>query len=204
MRITDDRYRRELQQINVARRLILLEARTRTIRMWTGLSDDRIRKLYREYLNGPPGSAAPRRHRGKSPQQSSFFLRSARLRQETASLASICSLLGVVPSKLPLERGRPVQNLDRAALLCDACEVRDVLHPDSRITVEHASYLVIAISRGEELRLLPCSNCSALFVTDSLGIREARCVRCDAHEGARPVGIAAAIGESKPEPRPGR
>ena len=50
MRITDDRYTRDRLRLDLALRLIGHEARTRTIRSWTGLTDDRIRKLYRSYV----------------------------------------------------------------------------------------------------------------------------------------------------------
>jgi hypothetical protein len=45
MRISDDRYSRERLCLQVALRFLEHEARTQTIRAWTGLSDDRIRKL---------------------------------------------------------------------------------------------------------------------------------------------------------------
>jgi hypothetical protein len=44
MRITDDRYTRDRLRLDLALRLIRHEARTRTIRSWTGLTDDRIRE----------------------------------------------------------------------------------------------------------------------------------------------------------------
>ena len=50
MRVSDDRYTRDRQRLDLALRLIRHEARTFTIRQWTGLSDDRIRKLYRSYV----------------------------------------------------------------------------------------------------------------------------------------------------------
>src|SRR5258707_301542 len=68
MRVSDDRYSRDRLRLDLAVRFIEHEARTRTIRLWTGLTDDRIRKLYRSYLSeGVPRRRA--RHRGKSPQQ---------------------------------------------------------------------------------------------------------------------------------------
>src|SRR5262249_50805077 len=94
MRISDDRYSRERARMELALRFLHHEARTQTIRTWTGLSDDRIRKLYRSYM-----SQARRhlpRHRGKSPHQVAYFTRSLRLQEETAYLASVLSLLGVV------------------------------------------------------------------------------------------------------------
>ncbi|MFI4891421.1 MAG: hypothetical protein ACHQIL_12895 [Steroidobacterales bacterium] len=45
MRISDDRYTRDRLRIDLAWRMIGYEARTLTIRQWTGLSDDRIRKV---------------------------------------------------------------------------------------------------------------------------------------------------------------
>ena len=67
MRISDDRYSRDRQRFDIALQFIRHEARTHTIRAWTGLSDDRIRKLYRSYLCDCH-SAPLTRHRGKSPQ----------------------------------------------------------------------------------------------------------------------------------------
>ena len=52
MRITDSRYDRDRLRLALAYRLIAFEARTRTIRVATQLSDDRIRKLYRDYFQG--------------------------------------------------------------------------------------------------------------------------------------------------------
>jgi hypothetical protein len=44
MRISDDRYSRERLCLDLALRFLRHEARTQTIRMWTGLTDDRIRE----------------------------------------------------------------------------------------------------------------------------------------------------------------
>src|SRR5690606_12070565 len=85
MRVTDDRYSRDRLRYDLAVRLIRHEARTQTIRQWTGLTDDRIRKLYRSYVRASDG-ACVRRHRGKSPRQVSFFARSRTLQQDTACL----------------------------------------------------------------------------------------------------------------------
>src|SRR5712692_5980349 len=95
MRISDDRYSRERLCLQLALRFLEHEARTQTIRAWTGLSDDRIRKIYRSYLSHVRRDLP--RHRGKSPHQVAYFTRSLRLQEETAVLASVLSLLGVVP-----------------------------------------------------------------------------------------------------------
>ena len=64
MRLTDDRYAGEKSQFELALRMIRHEARTRTIKACTGLSDDRIRKLYSTYF---VGRTDVKRRRGGSP-----------------------------------------------------------------------------------------------------------------------------------------
>ena len=96
MRISDDRYHRDRLRLDIAVKFIEREARTHTIRQWTGLSDDRIRKLYRSYLFDGSGRGV-RRHRGKSPHQSAHFMRTARMRQDASLLASVCALAGMLP-----------------------------------------------------------------------------------------------------------
>ncbi|MCS6948639.1 MAG: FlhC family transcriptional regulator, partial [Steroidobacteraceae bacterium] len=100
---------RDTARLELAVRLIRLEARTRTIREWTGLTDDRIRKLYRSYLRD--GSQPIKRHRGKSPQLASYFLRTHRALRHASALAALLSAFGALPpggarprgtSRLPL------------------------------------------------------------------------------------------------------
>ena len=78
MRISEDRYDRDRQRLELALRFLTHEARTQTIRVWTGLSDDRIRKLYRSYVL-TADSKLVMRHRGKSPRQAAFFFRNPEL-----------------------------------------------------------------------------------------------------------------------------
>ena len=92
MRISDDRYNRDRLRLDVAMRFIRHEARTRTIRQWTGLTDDRIRKLYHAYIRS---GGRTTRHRGKSPRQAAFFLRTTRMRDEASALASLYCLVGL-------------------------------------------------------------------------------------------------------------
>src|SRR5260221_5928711 len=89
MRVSDDRYTRDRQRLDLALRLIRHEARTFTIRQWTGLSDDRIRKLYRSYVMNHDARFVSR-HRGKSPRQAAFFFRTGELNFQSAHLARPC------------------------------------------------------------------------------------------------------------------
>ena len=91
MRLTDDRYAGERSQFELALRMIRHEARTRTIRECTGLSDDRIRKLYATYFRNT-GATEVRRRRGKSPRQVMRFVKNPRNQlQATTLVALYCS-----------------------------------------------------------------------------------------------------------------
>jgi hypothetical protein len=193
MRICDDRYRRERARMELALRFLHHEARTQTIRTWTGLSDDRIRKLYRSYMS-QTRRALPR-HRGKSPHQVAYFTRSLRLQEETALLASMLSLLDVVPTAVPgasMALGQsmlstraasasgpvPLADVKRGELLCEAFEVFRLLLPAAHISFEHAVFLTTALARGDQLRLGDCSGCGSLMVTECFPLRLARCAHC--------------------------
>jgi hypothetical protein len=185
MRISDHRYSRDLVRLDLAMRFIRHEARTQTIRAWTGLSDDRIRKLYRNYSNEP--GIAVSRPRGKSPQQCAFFTRSAQHKEESSLLASLCSLLGVLPrTGIPINR-LALANLPRGELLCQAFEVYRDLVADPHISFEHLVFLVSALAAGEELTLASCEDCGALAVVDRITFKAHRCQYCASRADEDPV-----------------
>jgi hypothetical protein len=199
MRISDDRYSRDRLRLDLALRFIHHEARTHTIRAWTGLTDDRIRKLYRTYLF-EAGGAKVTRHRGKSPRQAAFFTRSLRMRREAAVFASVSSLFGlitpqtitVLPAAVaPAAESAPT--VARGALLCETFEAYTALMGESQISFEHAVFLLGALLAGDELRVAHCRDCSGVLVTDRLALRVPVCNECSSadppgedHAGARP------------------
>jgi hypothetical protein len=178
MRIYDDRYSRDQRRLDVALRFIRYEARTRTIRTWTGLSDDRIRKLFRSY-SGQWRGVPLTRHRGKSPQQAGHFTRTARARQEAALLASLYRLAGALPAA-PLEaRAAPaLPGLQRGELLCQSYDAFRGLLPEAGLSFEHAVYLLTALARGDELWLTGCRDCGALVVGERWALHAPRCAVC--------------------------
>jgi hypothetical protein len=187
MRISDDRYNRERACMELALRFLRHEARTQTIRTWTGLSDDRIRKLYRSYMSHARRQLP--RHRGKSPHQIAYFTRSQRLQEETAVLASVLSLLGVVPGETPAAGAAAAAaaqpGLTRGELLCQAFEAFRALLPSAQISFEHAVFLATALARGDQLRLGGCCDCGALLVIERFPLRAARCHHCAGLQPAR-------------------
>ena len=83
--------RRDRLRLDLALRFMRHEARTHTIRKWTGLTDDRIRKLYRSYLDDAPsqvpGIAASRPGR----RASSCARRAFSRRPRCSRACSACS-----------------------------------------------------------------------------------------------------------------
>jgi hypothetical protein len=147
-------------------------------RSWAGggLSDDRIRKLYRSYLTRARRYVP--RHRGKSPHQISYFARSLRLQQETVWLASLLSLLGVIPAEPSADGSHGLPSLARGELLCHAFETYRAMVPSSQISFEHAVFLATTLAHGDQLRLGDCADCGSLVVTERFPIRKKRCHQC--------------------------
>lgn len=177
MRVTDDRYSRDRLRYDLAVRLIRHEARTQTSRQWTGLTDDRIRKLYRSYVRAGDG-ACVRRHRGKSPRQVSFFARSRTLQQDTACLVAVFSMFGVLPAQRLSEAARTLPSVVRGELLCDAYETYRRIAHEPQISFEHAAFLAIALAAGNEIRLQSCRRCHGLGFGDPLTLRTPECLSC--------------------------
>jgi hypothetical protein len=173
MRITDSRYDRDRLRLAIAYRLIALEARTRTIRIATQLSDDRIRRMYRDYFAALGGNLV-RRRRGKSPRQMSYFRRSLEHGQQTALLGSLlrrCSLIGRYPTGF-----RPA--LEAVGHFCDAYETYLGLWPGAQISFEHAWHLWQVFCRNDEFVLATCPDCDSLWLQDTLEIVPYNCPAC--------------------------
>jgi hypothetical protein len=178
MRITDDRYFHQRAQLDLALRMIRLQARTGTIRHCTGLSDDRIRKLYTTYFKGL--SRPVHRLRGKTPQQPYYFVRNATNQSEATTLALLFTTYGVL-------RRHPDGGYSRALLsdtvvfgnqVCDAFEAYIRIHPRHHLSFERAWCLVGALVCGEELNIAVCQACNGTFVNDALALSDGRCPCC--------------------------
>ena len=181
MRITDDRYTRDRLRLDLALRLIRHEARTRTIRSWTGLTDDRIRKLYRAYV-ADAGRRDIRRHRGKSPRQSAFFMRNAAIRREAASLATLLCVLGLLRRESPGVPGM-IDQLRWGEQFCEAYETFSSLNVHPQISFEHACHLLRSLEKQNEICLDDCEGCGSLLVVMRYAERPRACEFCS---GTRP------------------
>jgi len=193
MRVSDDRYTRDRQRLDLALRLIRHEARTFTIRQWTGLSDDRIRKLYRSYVMNHDVQRVSR-HRGKSPRQAAFFFKNSELNFQAAQLASLFVVYGLLcGSDVGLEPRYRVGSLESGMLLCEVYEAYLDFHAPAVISFEHAWFLLLALSRRDELAVARCEECGGVRLRDLLAKRRLTCGNCESPDftGAPAVGTHA-------------
>ena len=180
MRLTDDRYAAERSQFELALRMIRHEARTRTIRECTGLSDDRIRKLYATYFRDA-GNPEIRRRRGKSPRQVTRFVKNAENQlQATTLVALYCSsLLLRVNRENKVFACWPRPDVEFGHRLCRAYETYLLLHEEATLSFEWAWNLLQSISYNDELYLAICGNCAASYVQDAYAIDHRTCPACE-------------------------
>lgn len=180
MKLTDNRYAGERRQFELALRMIHHEARTRTIRDCTGLSDDRIRKIYNTYFRNT-GTATIKRRRGKSPQQINLFVKHpVNQLQATTLLALFCaSLLLRVDADDRIHSCWPRPDVEYGHRVCRAFETYLLLHPDHKISFEWAWNLLQNISRNDELFLAVCSSCRTRYVQDAYALDQRTCPSCE-------------------------
>ena len=178
MRLTDDRYAGERRQFELALRMIRHEARTRTIRECTGLSDDRIRKLYSSYFLHRTDI---KRRRGKSPRQVQRYVKSPADRlQATTLVALFCAgFLIRIDQNNKVHACWPRPNVEFGHRLCRAYETYLVLHDDARLNFEWAWNLLHCISYNDELYLAVCGFCETRYVQDSYAIDSRICPTCE-------------------------
>lgn len=180
MRLTDNRYASERSQFELALRMIGHEARTRTIRECTGLSDDRIRKLYSTYFrDGGPGSV--RRRRGKSPQQVGLFVKNPDNQLQATTLISLfcASLLLRIDAANRIHACWPRPGVEYGHRMCRAYETYQLLHRVPRLSFEWAWNLLQNISRNDELYLAVCKSCQSSYVQDSYALDHGTCPSCE-------------------------
>ncbi len=179
MRLTDDRYSGERRQFELALRMINPEARTRTIRDCTGLSDDRIRKLYATYFKNS-GAAHVRRRRGKSPRQVTHFVKNPKNQlQATTLVALFCAGLVLrVDETNNVHCCWPRPDVEFGHRVCRAFENYLLLHQEPVLNFEWAWNLLQCIAWNDELYLSSCRGCRARYVQDAYALDLRVCPAC--------------------------
>jgi len=197
MRITDDRYAGERERLDLALRLIRLQARTHIITFCTGFSQDRVRKLYATYFKHRDEQRV-KRHRGKSPSSVEFFVRNPWTQAEASLLAHLFAAWGLMRI-LPDLRATPCRIAEAVSFgqrLCEAYEEFRETNPGTAISFEHAWNLLGALTEREALLLLDCAACNAFYVQDALALDGRRCPACRARRRPRQRNRGAPLLES--------
>jgi len=183
MRLTDNRYASEHSQFELALRMINHEARTRTIKDCTGLSDDRIRKIYNTYFRDT-GNGKVKRRRGKSPQQIGPFVKHPLNRLEATTLIALfcASLLLRIDAANRIHACWPRPDVEYGHRVCRAFETYLLLHPRPRLNFEWAWSLLQNISKNDELFLATCAGCRTSYVQDTYALDHKTCPSCEISE----------------------
>lgn len=180
MRVTDNRYATERSQFELALRMIGHEARTRTIRDCTGLSDDRIRKIYSTYFRNT-GNVQVRRRRGKSPQQVGPFVKNPLNQLEATTLVALfsTSLLLRIDASNHIHACWPRPDVEYGHRACRAFETYLLLHPRPKLSFEWAWSLLQNVSKNDELYLAACSSCRTNYIQDAYALDHRTCPSCE-------------------------
>lgn len=174
MRLARYQYETERRCHQAALRMIRHAARTQTILRCTGLTDDRIRKLYRTYVHDPVLRDSQRRRRGKSPTSIDCVLHNATAHREASLLAGVMLTAGLLDGGCT----RTPPGLELAERLCDAFEAYLRLTGGDPFTFEHAWFIWNAFSNGDDLESIACADCRALIVQDRYAARARPCPWC--------------------------
>src|SRR5258708_14918911 len=126
MRVSEDRYSRDLRRIGLAHRMIRRDVRTLWICAWTGLKPKRIRNLIRSYS---ATLRVSRRMRGAPPSNPLHLVRSSLAQNEASALAGIAARMGILPDAPMLNAHRMLADLAMGERMCRAFELSREIVP---------------------------------------------------------------------------
>lgn len=169
-----ERFCREIRRFNLTLRMIAQNARTRSVRSWTGWSIPRIQATASQYWHGRP---RPHRPSGPSPSDLKRFWQSQRWQREAAALAGLYKLMGALPEDGTVLDERRVPDIERGELICLAYEIFRTFVPEPRITFEQALLLATALSSGKQIDLARCTECENLVLYERLASQRP-CAHC--------------------------
>jgi hypothetical protein len=173
MRVSEDRYSRDLKRIHIAKRLIELNVRTSWICAWTGFTVGRVRNLYRSYQ-----PERIKRWRGPSPTRSMNFLRSPLLHSEASAIAGIAYRLKVIPDEPVAQPGRMFEALSAVERMVFVFDLYRRMVPHATLTMEQLILLVFLLAARKDLELGYCDRCRGVLVIDRAGTSRQRCPAC--------------------------
>jgi hypothetical protein len=170
--VTREPVDRDLRRRQLAHRLVVHQARTKTIFRLTGLSRHQLATLRQRWR-----ITEELRHRGPAPTSFKVFRSTSRLRAEAATLAVLWKTLGNV--------GAANSSLQRAGVmlefgehLCEVFEAYLACFPKTELEFEHLVLLVRGLEAADAIGLSKCGSCEAVILVDLLGARRRLCSPC--------------------------
>ena len=181
MRVTQSRYDGELDQFDLAIRMLGLQARTSTIGRFTGLSSDRIRKAYVSYVAEHGRNKLPQRKRGRPPSRVSRFFKTPDQHCESTVLMSLFMHAGllVADGTSNCTVSGHLSMLSRGHRLCDAYEMHRYLLPGGEMSLELAAAMLRALGETHELVISRCDACGVPYVQDAYALDYGRGPFCE-------------------------
>lgn len=166
-----------IDRVAVAMQMIRFEARTRTIRLSTKLTDDQIRRLYRQNIHNGTVST---RHRGRSPQQALQYTRNSQTHLESSIFASVLAAHGLLKGMRP----KPWlgQSLHYAHRFCIAYARYLQLAMHDPLSFEQAWYFARMLAARSELYLQQCKHCGSHYLGDNHTVLKRDCPVCRCRE----------------------
>lgn len=174
MRVSEDRYSRDLRRIQLAHRLIRHEVRTYWIRAFTRFTAGRIRNLLRSYGLVADGV---QRHRGSPPRLYTRFMAPA-THTEASAFAGLASVRHLVPAEPVRNAWRTLPSLEFGEAICEAFELFRLIVPGATLNLDRMILLVMALAE-RQLTVKHCSQCHATILLDPLGAKRRRCTSCE-------------------------
>ncbi len=172
----------QLERETVALHMIRYEARTRTIRLATRLTEDQIRRLYRQARLGVTAEKA-QRHRGRSPTQALQYTRNLATQLEASILAGVLAKHGMLRGR----RDKPWLNnsLHYAQRFCVAYGDYQPLASHEPLNFEQAWHFARSLAARAELYLQRCTRCASHFVRDTTTVLKGQCPFCQLRDQPR-------------------
>jgi hypothetical protein len=179
MRLSEDRYARDLRRIQLAHRMIRHEVRTYWICAFTQQTMDRVRNLLRSY--GDEFTRA--RHRGAPPHNYTRLLLPV-LHSEASALAGIVLLWRLIPPESVQNARRKLPSVELGEKLCKAFELFRVIVPGCAMTMDRLILLTLALAE-RQLTVRLCRECHAAILCDPIDLPRELCLSCQRDRSPR-------------------
>lgn len=199
--VTREPVDRELRRRQLAQRLVVHQARTKTIFLLTGLSRHQLATMRQRWR-----VTDELRRRGPPPTSFKVFRSTLRLRAEASALAVFWRALGnIAGASDGIQRAATA--LEFGERLCEVFEAYLACFPKTELEFEHLVLLVRGLEAADDIGMSRCGSCEAVILVDLLEVRRRLCSHCqrsadavaharvDAHEVAESSAALPSTGE---------